>query len=248
MNLLLVDADELDGDRVVLRDRRATHLRTVIGAVVGATVRAGIVGGPLGTAEVLADDGTAITLRLATPDPPSEPMPVELLLAIPRPKVLSRALEIAASFAVARITLTNAWRVDKSYLTTPRLEPAALAEAARLGAEQGGTTHVAPIAVHKRLMPLLDERFPAASARDRAARASLKLIAHPDAPPIESAMRGGPITLAIGAEGGWIQREVDTFVERGFRPVSLGQPVLRVEAAIAAALGQLALLARVRER
>jgi RsmE family RNA methyltransferase len=72
------------------------------------------------------------------------------------------------------------------------------------------------------------------------------LVAHPGAQPIERATLGGPTVIAIGPEGGWIQREVDTFVARGFQPVSLGTSVLRVEAAVASALGQLALLARQR--
>ena len=54
--------------------------------------------------------------------------------------------------------------------------------------------------------------------------------------------------LAIGPEGGWIERELETFVERGFKPVSLGAPILRVEAAVAAALGQLLLLQRQHEK
>ena len=57
-----------------------------------------------------------------------------------------------------------------------------------------------------------------------------------------------PTTLAIGPEGGWIQREVDTFIARGFTPITLGVPILRVETAVAAALGQLVLLRRITER
>ena len=45
---------------------------------------------------------------------------------------------------------------------------------------------------------------------------------------------------------GWIQREIDTFVERGFTPVSIGEPILRVEAALSATLGQLLVLQRLR--
>ena len=241
MNLLLVEPAELRDDTVTLSDRRAEHLRSVLGVAPGARVRAGVVGGPLGTAEVLTDDGTAIALRLALTDPPSTPLAIELVLAVPRPKVLSRTIEIAASFGVARIALTNAWRVDKSYLSSPRLLPAALALSARLGAEQGATTHLPAIAVHRRLMELLDVRWPAGSPP------GLRLVAHPGAPPIESAVRAPvPITLAIGPEGGWIAREVETFVARGFAPVSLGPAILRVEAAIAAALGQLVLLDRLR--
>jgi RsmE family RNA methyltransferase len=242
VNLVLVDPVELASDGTcVVRERRAIHLRTVLGAVVGGQVRAGVVGGGLGRAEVIADDGDAITLRLALTEPASQPLPIELVLAIPRPKVLARVVEAAAAFGVTRVELTNAWRVDKSYLSSPRLEPEALALASRLGAEQGATTHLPPIAIHRRLMALLDARWPSADA------AQARLIAHPGAPPIEAANTGtGPIVLAIGPEGGWIAREVETFIARGFTPVSIGAPILRVETAVAAALGQLLLLARLR--
>jgi 16S rRNA (uracil1498-N3)-methyltransferase len=243
VNLLLVERTELSDDAVCrVRDRRAEHLRGVLAAGVGAQVRAGIVGGGVGRAEILDDDGTEITLRLAITEPPSAPLPIDLVLAIPRPKVLTRVIEAAASFGVAQIALTNAWRVDKSYLHSPRLADEALALAARLGAEQGATTHQPAITVHRRLMGLLDERWPA-----DAPNASLKLLAHPGAPAIEAALAGAadaPITLAIGPEGGWIAREVETFVARGFVAVSIGAPILRVETAVAAALGQLLVLRR----
>lgn len=245
MNLLLLDEREVGPDGTcAVSDRRAQHLRSVLGVEVGQAVRAGIVGGPRGSAVVLAMHGSDISLHFTRNDEPSVPMPVELLLAIPRPKVITRTIEIAASFAVTRIDLTNAWRVDKSYLGSPRLEPTALGLAARFGAEQGATTHIPPIAIHERLMALLDTRYPAGDAPAPTQR----LIAHPHAPPIEQVVtRALPATLAIGPEGGWIQRELDTFVSRGFQPVSIGEPILRVEAAVASALGQLALLHRLRQ-
>ena len=242
MNLLLIDPNELrtDGTCTVF-DRRAHHLRTVIGVEVGSTVRAGLLGGNVGTGEVIKDDGSAITFKLSLTEPPPRPLDVELLLAVPRPKVITRTIEIIASFAVKRIDLTNAWRVDKSYLRSPRLDPGALALAARFGAEQGATTYLPTITVHDRLMAVLDERFPKQDAR------TLRLIAHPSAPPIEDVVTAQmPTVLAIGPEGGWIQRELDTFIERGFKPVSLGTPILRVEAAVASSLGQLLLLHRIR--
>lgn len=241
MNLLLVEPGEVEAGRVVVDGRRATHLREVLGVAVGSTVKAGIVGGGVGTAEVLSV-GDAITLRLAITEPASVPLPIEVLLAVPRPKALTRAVEAMASFGVERITLTNAWRVDKSYLSSPRLQPEALAHAVRLGAEQGVTTHVPKVLVYRRLMELLDTRF---AGRGEGAR----LIAHPAGKPMELVVGSdAPITVAIGPEGGWIEREVETFVARGFTPVSLGAPILRVETAIAAILGQLLLLHRISER
>lgn len=240
MNLLLVEPGEVAPDGTLrLADRRADHLRRIIGASVGDSIRAGIVGGRLGTAEVIADDGAAFDLRLSLTAPASVPLPIELVLAVPRPKVLTRVIETAAAFGVERISLTNAWRVDKSYLASPRLAPDALAYALRFGAEQGATTHVPPLVIHDRLMGLLDARWPAGTGRP-----ATRLIAHPGAPAIESVPLTWPLAIAIGPEGGWIERELETFVARGFTPVSLGAPILRVEAALAALLGQLLILER----
>lgn len=240
MNLLLLDPEELSSDGVfVVSDRRAQHLRAVLGVEVGSTVRAGIIGGAIGTADVIAIHHDDVTLRFKASAAPDSRVPVDLVLAIPRPKVITRTIEIAASFGVGRIELTNAWKVDKSYLGSPRLDPAALALAARFGAEQGATTRIPEIRVHDRLMGLLDEQF------IRPSTAETRLIMHPHAPPIEAVvMKAQRSVLAIGPEGGWIDRELDTFVERGFKPVSIGTPILRVEAAVAAALGQLELLHR----
>ncbi|MFN0247218.1 MAG: 16S rRNA (uracil(1498)-N(3))-methyltransferase [Kofleriaceae bacterium] len=245
MNLLLVEPGEVAADgTITLADRRADHLRRIIGAAVGDSVRAGVLAGRVGKATVLSDDGANMTLALELLDLAPPPMPVELVLAVPRPKVLTRTIEAAAAFGVLRIDLTNAWRVDKSYLASPRLLPDPLAYALRFGAEQGGNTHLPPLKIHDRLMSFLDERFPSATTGAPATR----LIAHPGAPPIETATLSWPLAIAIGPEGGWIQRELDTFVERGFVPVSFGQPILRVEQALAVALGQLLLLRRTHER
>lgn len=244
MNLLLLEPAEVAPDGTcAIADARAQHLRTVLGVQPGSTVRAGVIGGATGTAEVIGDDGATIRLQLLLTSSPPPQLPVELVLAVPRPKVLTRVVEACAAFAVRRVDLTNAWRVDKSYLRSPRLDPEALARAARLGAAQGATTHLPELHVYTRLMELLDTRFPALGGP-----MALRLVAHPGAPPIEHAVPvRAPVIVAIGPEGGWIERELDTFVARGFQPVALGATILRVEAAVAAALGQLALLHRIRQ-
>ena len=247
MNLLLVEPAEIVAGLCTLDGRRAEHLRTVLRASVGSVVRAGVLGGGIGTAEVLRDEGP-ITVRLTIDRDPPPQLDIELVLAIPRPKMLSRVIETCAAFGVRRIDLTNAWRVDKSYLRSPRLEPAALAEAARLGAEQGATTHLPAIYLHDRLMGLLDDRYAERGEPALDEPPGIRLLAHPTAPPIERVVTTArPTVIAIGPEGGWIDRELDTFVARGFSAVSLGAPIMRVESAVPAALGQLILLHRMRQ-
>ncbi|MEZ4362493.1 MAG: RsmE family RNA methyltransferase [Kofleriaceae bacterium] len=276
MNLVLLEAEEVAealGGRgegalapplrfeLELGDRRARHLLEVVRVTVGALVRVGLVDVALGSAEVLAVATgrcrLAVTLERAAPPP----APVHLILAVPRPKVLRRAVAIASSFGVARIDLTNAWRVDKSYLGSPALSEASLARAARDGAEQGALGRVPAIDVHRRLMGLIDglidgridertDRPNSGSSGERAAPTPppLRVIAHPKAArSLEHVVVPGarqPVILAIGPEGGWIAREVETFEARGFAAVTLGESILRVEAAVAGALAQLELLRR----
>jgi RsmE family RNA methyltransferase len=243
VNLLLFEPAELDGGEATLTGRRAAHVREVLRASVGLRLRAGIARGSLGTAEVIAITSDEVRVRFDATAAPSEPAPIDLILAVPRPKVLRRVLQSAAAAGVRRIDLVNAWRVDKSYLGSAKLGDASIAEDVRLGAEQGMTTWLPEVAVHPRLMGFLDE-----PDHDHAPRARVKLCAHArDAASIETAFPPGcafDAALAIGPEGGWIDRELDTFAARGFALVSLGAPILRVEAAVASALGQLALLRR----
>jgi len=149
VNLLLVEPAELREDRCVLTDRRAVHLREVLGVTPGSVIKMGVLGGPIGTGEVLTDDPSGIALHFTSIGSPAPQMAIELVLAMPRPKVLARVIEACAAFAIRRIDLTNAWRVDKSYLKSPKLAPAALALDARLGAEQGATTHLPEIVLDR---------------------------------------------------------------------------------------------------
>ncbi len=243
MNLLLLDPAEVTGGEAVLpgRDRRARHVREVLRAAVGQRLRAGLVRGASGEAEVLSVEPD-LRLRLALAGPPAAPPPIDLVAAVPRPKALSRLVQTASAFGVARIDLVNAWRVDKSYFESPSLSPEALAADARLGCEQCATTWVPEVAVHRLLMPFLAAAsWPAGATR---------LVAHPRAAShVEEVVapgHAGTLVLAVGPEGGWIDRELASWTELGFHAVRLGDPILRADTAVAALLAQIDLLRRLR--
>lgn len=247
LNRLLLDPGETSpGQEVVLDGRRARHLLEVLRVAPGAALRAGIVDGPLGTATVIATAADTVTVRFAATTAAPPPWAVTLVVAVPRPKVLSRLIQIAAAFGVEAIHLTRSWRVDKAYLESPRLAPDALSLDARLGAEQGATTttRLPVITQHARFMAMLDAVAVPADGRAIALHPTTAAL---PAVPIERAIPPGtiaPVIAAIGPEGGWIEREVATFAARGYAVVELARPILRVEAAVAALLGQLALLQR----
>lgn len=234
MNCLLLEAHELDDAGYArLAGRRARHAHEVLKAQRGDRLRVGVVGGPLGSAEVVASGADALGLRVTLGDAPPAKLPVTLMLALPRPKVLLRTLAAATSLGVARIVLVNAWRVEKAYWGSERLGDAALREALLAGLEQAVDTVLPELRLARLFRPFVEDELPAMTVGATA------LVAHPhvDAP-APRAVRGS-LVLAIGPEGGFIQAELDSLVRAGCAPVSLGPRVLRVETAVAALLGRL---------
>ena len=246
MNLLLLEPGEIEGGVARLAGRRAEHLCRVLKVAAGSEVRLGVVGGDLGRGRVLGvTAGGEVELAVEADSPPPAASGVELIVALPRPQALKRILEVAATMRVERLQLVNAWRVERSFFSSPLLAPDNLRRHLLLGAEQGITTRLPEVRIRRFLVPFVSELAEPDPTRPAGAR----LLAHPAAAePVESrfppAAAGGRVTVAIGPEGGWIDREVETLRQAGFRPVYLGPWILRVETAVAAVLAQLELLRR----
>ena len=238
MTLLLLSPGELAADGTARLDgRRAAHVREVLRAAPGDRRPAGILGGRLGTAEVLAAGEREVVLRVALDREPPPRAPVELLLALPRPKILRKVLQAAASMGIPRIVLLGSYKVEKSYWSSPLLEPAALEEQLRLGLEQGRDTVLPEVTLRRLFKPFVEDELDA-----RAAGAE-RLLAHERAVrPLGARRPAGPrALLAIGPEGGFTPYEAEALEGRGFAPFSLGPRALRVDAAVPFAVGQVEL-------
>jgi RsmE family RNA methyltransferase len=231
--LLLDDADFVAADRVALQGRRLTHLDEVHRVAVGDRLRIGRLGGAMGEGQVLSLDESRAELRVAFDQPPPAKLPVTLLLALPRPKMLRRVLQTVAAMGVPRLVLLNSYRVEKSFWQTPFLEAAAIREQLILGLEQARDTVLPEVSIEKRFKPFAEDRLPGLAA------GTLGLVGHPGEYPACPRAVEGAVTLAIGPEGGWIPYEVDKLAEAGLRPVQLGERILRVEAAVPALLARL---------
>jgi RsmE family RNA methyltransferase len=178
-------------------------------------------------------DSEALELDVELAQPPPPKLPLTLVLALPRPKVLNRALASATSLGVARIYLVNAWRVEKSYWKSPRLQEDNLLLQRILGLEQARDTVLPELHLRRLLRPFAEEELPGLI------RGTLPLLAHPGSPdPCPRDLRE-PVTLLVGPEGGFIPPEVELLARAGCRPVGLGDRILRVETALAALVGGL---------
>ncbi|MEX6675271.1 16S rRNA (uracil(1498)-N(3))-methyltransferase [Pseudomonas sp. W2Oct36] len=234
MNLLLLeDADFIAADRVVLRDRRLKHMQEVHRSEVGDSLRVGRVNGLLGSAQLLRLETREAELSVSFEHAPPAKLPLTLILALPRPKMLRRVFQTVATMGVPRVILVNSYRVEKSFWQTPFLEPAAIREQLILGLEQARDSVLPEIVIEKRFKPFVEDRLPAV------VEGTLGLVGHPgDFPACPRAVEQ-PVTLAIGPEGGWIPYEVDLLQASGLNPVQLGARILRVETAVTALLARL---------
>ena len=234
MNLLLLEeADFIAPDRVVLRDRRLTHMQEVHRCEVGDSMRVGRIGGLMGAAQVLRLEPGEAELQVSLDQPPPAKLPLTLILALPRPKMLRRVFQTVATMGVPKVVLVNSYRVEKSFWQTPFLEPEAIREQLILGLEQARDSVLPEIVIEKRFKPFVEDRLPAI------VEGTLGLVGHPGNHP--SCPRGltEPVTLAIGPEGGWIPYEIDLLGKAGLQPVQLGERILRVETAVTALLARL---------
>lgn len=234
MNLLLFTAADCLGDgRIRITDQRLQHLVQVLGAGVGEQLRVGELGGLSGTGKLLEISPAQAVLAVTLDTAPPPKLPLRLVLALPRPKMLRRILRSVAELGVAELHLIHSFRVEKSYWQTPALRPETLRRYLLQGLEQSRDTVLPALQSHRRFKPFVEDVLPGLASGRRA------LLAHPgDYPPCPRGLRQDTL-LVIGPEGGFIPYEVERLAAAGCEVVSLGPRILRVENALSALLGRL---------
>jgi len=240
MNIILVDKLEIQGGRVLLVDRRAKHLIKVLQVQAGDTVRVGIIDGPKGRGKVAALCAKypfQVELEVQFAEEMAGKPPVDLLLALPRPIMLKRIFSQAAALGVGTIFITHAQRVEKSFWSATLLNEEEYRPHLLQGLEQAVDTRVPEVSVHERFKSLVEDVLP-----EKIKEYSHLLIAHPGSPATLKTLipeRPGRILLAVGPEGGWIDSEINRFVECGFKSFSIGERILKVDTAVVALHGRL---------
>jgi RsmE family RNA methyltransferase len=235
MNLILLEPLELagTGNLVRLADARARHLREVLKVTPGQTVRVGILNGTLGTATVEEVADATVQIRCAFDAAPPPAPRVDLLLALPRPKVMRRLWPQLAALGVGRILLTNAERVERHYFDTHVLSETIYRPLLIEGLQQARDTHLPEVSIHRRLKVLIEDDL------DRLVPAAARLMADPGATRRIADAVSGPmerVLLAVGPEGGWNEFERSLLAAHRFDAVGLGARTLRSDTACVALL------------
>lgn len=235
MNLVILEArDLLAPGQAALAGARAEHLLKVLKVAPGHAVRVGLLDGPLGIGTVESAGEGRVTLRCAfDTSAPARPE-VDLLLAVPRPKVMRRLWAQLAALGVGQIILTNAGRVERQYFDTHVLTPECYRPLLIEGLQQARDTRLPPVSIHRQFKVLVEDHL------DTLFGAGVRLVADPGATASAASALGGRgderVLVAIGPEGGWNAFELALLQGRGFQPVGAGPRTLRVDTACTALL------------
>ncbi len=149
------------------------------------------------------------------------PWPLTLGVALPKGERQRWLLEKAVEIGVTRLVplLTERGVADPTPSALERLRRGVVEATKQCG--------------RNRLLEI-GEPMKLAEYSRHAAADSLRLLAHPDGAPLvgsPAATARAAVSLAIGPEGGFTMAEVDLARNAGWRAISLGPRVLRVETA-----------------
>ncbi|OAL87404.1 16S rRNA methyltransferase [Acinetobacter sp. SFD] len=233
MNIVLLDPRQTETELwSITSTRQLEHLQQHLQIQVGDTLKVGIREGQRYLTEIVEISEKSVQLKPLQEEAVPEKLPVTLIVALPRPKVLRRLIMDAVTMGVEKIILLHSYRVDKSYWQTPFLQQ--LDHYVELGLEQAGDTLAPEIALYKRFKPFVEDVLPGLISTDCPA-----FVAHPYAEqPMPFALQH-PCSIVIGPEGGFIPYEIDLLIKNGCQAVSLGNRILRTETAIPYILGRL---------
>lgn len=235
MNLILISSlDPIDeNNRVRLTGRRHRHILEVLRAKPGDELSVGLLNDKTGMGRIVAIDQKSVVLELNLISDPPKPLPLTLILALPRPQVIKRVLQCASSLGIKKIIFLNFFRVEKSLWNSSSLEPGAIHDQLVLGLEQAKDTVLPQVILRKRFKPFVEDEL------TNIMSGALPLLAHPGAAGVCPSNTKQPVTLLIGPEGGLVDYELEQLKGLGFKAVDLGPRILKVETVLPYIIGKL---------
>jgi len=231
MNCTIFQLSDIEQDgSIKLSAEKSLHLQDILQKRPGDAILAGLVNGPMGLVTILSDtDGR---MKISAPAGPApDPHPVDLILAMPRPKVMKRLWAQLATIGVGNIHIIGAEQVAPFYFDSHALDEATWTPLLIEGLEQARDTRLPSVTVTKSFRWFAENNLAVISS------GRTGLIGHPGAANtihdvVGREKKSRAVTLAVGPEGGWTPDEIEIFKKHGFHPVGMRDRALRTDTAI----------------
>lgn len=229
MNIILFRPSEVELP-LPRGDPRVHHLLAVLRRQPGDTFDAGLINGPRGKGTLVSVGEERVVITFVWGESPPTPVPLTLLVGLPRPQTARDILREATALGVAAMHFVRTEKGEASYAGSSLWHSGGWEECVINGAAQAFCTRL-PEVTHGRPLTDVIAAQPAGGIRlaldNYESPAPLSQVAVP---------AGRPVVLAFGAERGWSPAERILLRESGFTFVHLGERVLRTETACLAAI------------
>lgn len=229
VNLILFEPQDL-GQPLPRTDRRAIHLLDVLRRQAGDNFDAGLVNGPHGKGTLVAVGPDALTLSFNWGEPASAPLPLTLIVGLPRPQTARDLLREMTALGVTSLQFVATEKTEPGYATSTLWSSGEWRRQVIAGAEQAFDPRLPEIRWGHPLAEALAD-VPADAAR-------VALDNYEATAPLEPGFAGPEqgVALAIGPERGWTKKDREQLRAARFPLLHLGPRVLRVETAAIAAI------------
>ena len=220
----------------VLKGQRAQHALELHGVKPGVRIKAAILGAKIGFAEVRQASADELNFEIECEQDPPKKLAIHLIAAVPRPHLVRKTLQFAAMSGVARLTFICSDKVVPGYLQSKSLRRDQIELQILNGLEQAIDCIAPLVEVYALPQKFWHEVIPSQLEQgtvrwgDTFAQNCSPLTNNFD-----------HLTLCFGPEAGWSEQERRKFIQLGIEPFSLGPRMLRLDVALAVALGAVAL-------
>ena len=240
MNIVLFDSLK-DVNRIDCKDRRYSHIVSVLGKRIGDEFKCGVINKGKGMGKIFSLDSSALEFEYSQSDcTDNEVIKLIVILGAVRPICLKRIVRAASECGIYKIILTLPQLAEKSYLLSDYVKTE-WRQTAIDGAEQSGNTSLLEFEVIKDLTSAIQKAE--ADILDKYHAAPSKIILDnktefykKDVSFLQNESIKMPSVVAIGSERGWIDEERDVFTKRGYVPKKISSRILRTETAFITSL------------
>lgn len=237
MNLLLLPT-QVAGLRLAKDDPRAVHFKKILRVKNGDEVDLAVRNGSKGKGKITLRSNGEIDLNISWfPQHSADYFPITLLVGISRPQTCRKILDQATSMGVCKFSFFEADKGEPSYRQSSLWKSEEWKHRIENGVSQAFASYVPACHIFDNLDGALSEEKKKLSPNTGIAldnyEAEKPLLA-------SSLAESRSVTLCVGPERGWSERERNLLRKSDYPLFHLGKRVLRVETAVVGALSILA--------
>jgi 16S rRNA (uracil1498-N3)-methyltransferase len=249
MNLLLLTGEDfISENRALVRGSRCAELQKLHDLKAGVQIKVGVQGGLIGEGTVLSVNGDKLELEVSLHQQPPAKSPIILFVGLSRPQTIKKVIQAAVTLGVEELHFVRSELGEKSYLNAHILRSEELYKEVDLALCQAVDTVPPLIQVHPRFLPAIEDTLPE-RLRVKGWRSPVAIVADTRSSTVLTNQLWGAggineALLAIGPEPGWSEFEIQRLHAVGFKSISLGARILRVETAVGVLVAQARMLIR----